>query len=229
MDFKYYFYVTLILSIILQILVTIVEITAAFYVPIDPKFEIIRELVMVETLVEFVEFAFYVWVAYNFNEKINITPKRYIDWGLTTPSMLCGLVVYSIYLSYKEKGLDTSKLKLFNVLLENSSNLSYILYLNFLMLIFGYLSEIKILNTFTSVTLGFIPFLIYYYIIYANYSRQSKEGTQLFWYFFFVWSLYGITAFFPYYVKNTIYNILDLFAKNFFGLFLSYLIITKSY
>jgi len=44
----------------------------------------------------------------------------------------------------------------------------------------------------------------------------------------FFWSLYGIVGLLPYYIKNTIYNILDLFSKNFFGLLLSYLIITKS-
>ena len=228
MNFKHYFYVTLVLSIIIQILVTIIEITAVS-IHVEPKYMILHELLLVETIVEFIEFAFYVWVAYYFNEVINVTPKRYIDWSLTTPSMLCGLVVYLIYLNYKEKGLDTSKLKLFNVLLENSSNLSYIIYLNFLMLIFGFLGEQKIINIVTTTILGFIPFLIYYYIIYINYARQTKTGTQIFWYFFFFWSLYGIAAFFPYYVKNTFYNILDLFAKNFFGLFLSYLIITKNY
>jgi hypothetical protein len=97
------------------------------------------------------------------------------------------------------------------------------------MLIFGFLGELKIINIITSTILGFIPFLIYYYIIYVNYARQTKSGTKLFWYFFSFWSLYGVAAFFPYYIKNTIYNILDLFAKNFFGLFLAYIIITKKY
>jgi hypothetical protein len=47
-----------------------------------------------------------------------------------------------------------------------------------------------------------------------------KKG--LFWFFFVVWSLYGISAFMPYILKNTMYNILDLFAKNATGLFLAY-------
>jgi bacteriorhodopsin len=41
--------------------------------------------------------------------------------------------------------------------------------------------------------------------------------------------MYGIAALLPYNLKNSIYNILDLFAKNFFGLFLTYIIITKKY
>jgi bacteriorhodopsin len=40
--------------------------------------------------------------------------------------------------------------------------------------------------------------------------------------------MYGIVAVLPYTLKNTIYNVLDLFAKNFFGLFLSYLIVSNA-
>jgi hypothetical protein len=228
MNFKNCFYVTLVLSIFIQFLVGVIEV-GALLIKVEPKHMIIRELLILEVIVQLIEAGFYLWLAYNFNKITNVTPKRYIDWSITTPTMLITLVVYLIYLSYKEKGIDTSKLKLFNVLLENSSNLSYILYLNWLMLIFGYLGEQKILNTVTGVILGFIPFLIYYYMIYVNYATQSKTGWKLFWYFFFFWSLYGVAALFPYYIKNSFYNILDLFAKNFFGLFLTYIIVTKNY
>jgi hypothetical protein len=97
------------------------------------------------------------------------------------------------------------------------------------MLLFGYLGESNIIPTLTGVGLGFIPFLIYYFIIYKNYAIISEKGWILFWYFFVFWSLYGIVAVLPYYIKNTLYNILDLFAKNFFGIFLSYIILTKNY
>jgi hypothetical protein len=228
MNFKYYFYVTLVLSIIIQFFVGVIEV-GTLLIKVEPKYMIIKELLILEVVVQIIEAGFYLWLAYNFNKITNVTPKRYIDWSITTPTMLITLVVYLIYLNYKEKGVDTTKLKLFNVLIENSSNLSYILYLNWLMLIFGYLGEQKIIDTVTGVILGFIPFLIYYYIIYVNYATQSKTGWKLFWYFFFFWSLYGVAALFPYYLKNSFYNILDLFAKNFFGLFLTYIILTKNY
>ena len=143
--------------------------------------------------------------------------------------MLITLIIYLIYLEHREKRKDTTQLELFNLLIKNSTNISYVLYLNWLMLIFGYLGEVKIIDTMTGVILGFIPFLIYYYIIYVNYAVRSESGWKIFWYFFFFWSLYGVVAVLPYYIKNTFYNILDLFAKNFFGIFLSYIIITKSY
>jgi hypothetical protein len=228
MNFEYYFYVTLVLSIITQIVIGTIEVGTLF-IKVEPKYMIIKQLLILEVIVQIIEAFFYVWLGYNFNKIVNVTPKRYIDWSITTPTMLITLIVYLIYLSYKEKGIDTRKLKLFNILLENSNKLSYILYLNWLMLIFGYLGEQKIITTVTGVILGFIPFLMYYYMIYINYATQSKTGWKLFLYFFFFWSLYGVAALFPYYIKNSFYNILDLFAKNFFGIFLSYIIITKNY
>jgi bacteriorhodopsin len=39
-----------------------------------------------------------------------------------------------------------------------------------------------------------------------------------------VWGLYGVAAMFSPVWKNTAYNILDVLAKNFYGIFLSILI-----
>jgi hypothetical protein len=227
MNSKYYFYVTLILSVIVQIVTGIIEIGTLF-VKVDTSYMIIKQLLFLEVSVQIIEGLFYIWLLYNFNKVSNVTPKRYIDWIITTPTMLITLIIYLIFLKHIEKGYDTSNLTIFNLLLENSSNISYIISLNWLMLIFGYLAEEKIIHTITGVILGFVPFLIYYYIIYINYVNQSQIGLQLFWYFFFFWSLYGVVAFFPYYTKNTFYNILDLFAKNFFGLFLTYIILSRN-
>jgi hypothetical protein len=95
------------------------------------------------------------------------------------------------------------------------------------MLLIGYLAEMNIIPTLTGIVVGFIPFLMYFYEIYRKYVRG--DGSPLFLYFFVFWSLYGVVAGLPYYLKNSFYNILDLFSKNFFGLFISYLILTKSY
>jgi hypothetical protein len=223
-----YFYITLILSVIVQSVIGLVDI-AALFVKVEAPYMIIRQLLILEVVVQVIEGLFYTWLVFNFNNVTNVTPKRYIDWSITTPTMLVTLIIYLIYLKTKEEQKDTTKLELFNLISENSKHIINVLYLNWLMLIFGYLGEMKIISTLSGVLLGFIPFLIYYYIIYVNYASQTKTGWKMFLYFFFFWSLYGFAAVLPYYIKNTFYNILDLFAKNFFGLFLSYIIITKSY
>ena len=225
MNTKSSFYNTLILSIVIQVVTGIIDIVALFVKSAVP---VLRQLLLLEFTVQIVESLFYIWLFFNFNKETNVTPKRYIDWSITTPTMLIELIIYLIYLKDKDSGADVTKLNLLNLLIENSSTLSYIIFLNWLMLIFGYLGEAKIIGTLTGVLLGFIPFLIYYAIIYFKYAIKSKTGWKLFWYFFTFWSLYGVVALLPYYIKNALYNILDLFAKNFFGLFLSYIILTKN-
>jgi bacteriorhodopsin len=226
MNSKSIFYITLILSVIVQFCTGLFEIFSLF-LKVPSQFAIIKQLIIMEVFVQVIEISFYFWLILNFNNVIDVTPKRYIDWSITTPTMLVTLILYLIYLNNREKG-DTSKLELFDLIFKNSSNISNVLLLNLLMIIFGYLGEKKIIPTITGVILGFIPFLIYYLIIYINYVRTDL-GFNLFLYFFIFWSLYGFVALFPYYLKNACYNILDLFSKNFFGVFLSYIIITGNY
>ena len=139
--------------------------------------------------------------------------------------MLVTLIFYLIFLQYKELG-RTHELEFFDLFQKNIGPLTNILSLNWLMLFFGYLSEIKLLPTTTAVLLGFIPFLAYYYMIYTKYAVQSADGYKIFGYFLFFWSLYGVAALLPYNIKNMGYNILDLFSKNFFSVFLAYTILS---
>jgi hypothetical protein len=227
MDAKYLFFVTLVISIIVQIITGVIEV-GAFFIKVPTAYSLIRELLILELVVQIIEAAFYFWLAYNFTKIINVTPKRYIDWAITTPTMLITLMLYLIYLNKRAKD-ETSELEFFSLLKDNSDTIIPVVILNWLMLLFGYLGEMKIIPVLLGVILGFIPFLIYYYMIYVNYVTENTSGYLLFWYFFFFWALYGFVACLPYYMKNSCYNILDLFAKNFFGIFLSYIIFSGNY
>ena len=227
MDIKDVFFTTLIISIIIQIITGGIEIGALF-IKVPTTHLLIRQLLILEVVVQIIEGMFYFWLAYNFTKVLNITPKRYIDWVITTPSMLITLMIYLIYLSKREDN-KTNELDFFTLLKDNANIVIPVVVLNWLMLLFGYLGEMRIIPVLLGVFLGFIPFLLYYYIIYVNYVNQNTNGYLLFWYFFFFWSLYGVVAVLPYYIKNAFYNILDLFSKNFFGLFLSYIIISGNY
>lgn len=227
MNSKYLFYITLVISIAVQIITGIIEV-GAFFVKVPSSYLLIRQLLTIELVVQFFEGLFYLWLAYNFAKVVNVTPKRYIDWAITTPSMLITLMLYLIYLDKKSKN-EMDGLELFSLLKKNVSVFIPVVLLNWLMLLFGYLGEMRIIPVFLGVFLGFIPFLIYYYMIYTKYVTSNTTGYMMFWYFFFFWALYGVVAVLPYYVKNACYNILDLFAKNFFGIFLSYIIFSGSY
>ena len=155
----------------------------------------------------------------NINKISNITPFRYYDWMLTTPSMLITLTAY----------LDTKNYtSLFDYLKNNYKTLIPILLANASMLIFGLLGELKIMNYLLAIVLGWIPFIWYYRDIYNKFIKNNKKTTSdrkgLYWFFLSIWSLYGVAAFLPYIQKNTMYNILDLFSKNLLGLILVYII-----
>jgi hypothetical protein len=227
MNAKYLFYITLVISIIVQIITGIIEI-GAFFVKVPITYNIIRQLLIIELVVQILEGMFYFWLAYNFTKVLNVTPKRYIDWMITTPTMLITLMVYLIYLNKKVEN-ETIEMNFVTIFKDNANIFISVIILNWLMLLFGYLGEVKIIPVLLGVFLGFIPFLIYYYMIYVNYVTENTSGYLLFWYFFIFWSLYGVVAVLPYYIKNSFYNILDLFAKNFFGIFLSYIIFSGNY
>ena len=230
MNTKSFFYSTLVASVIVQIITGIVEIATVAFASVSPEFNIIRQLLFLEITVQAIEGLFYVWLLSNFISVTNVTPKRYIDWTITTPTMLVTLIFYLIFLERREKKQDTTGLSFIDLAIENGNTISNIFILNWAMLFFGYLGEMNILSTLSGVLLGFVPFLLYYYIIYQKYAVESSStGIKIFWYFFIFWSLYGVVALLPYYLKNGLYNILDLFAKNFFGIFLSYIILLKKY
>ena len=227
MNAKYFFYITLVISVIVQTVTGIIEV-GAFFIKVPTIYYLIKQLLIIELVVQFIEGLFYSWLVYNYTKVLNITPKRYFDWVITTPSMIISLMVYLIYLNKKTEN-KTNELDIFTLFKENSIIFISVLILNWVMLLFGYLGEMRIIPILLGVFLGFISFLIYYYIIYVNYVTQNTNGYLLFWYFFFFWSLYGVVAVLPYYVKNAFYNILDLFSKNFFGIFLSYIIFSGNY
>lgn len=219
-------YTSLILSIIIQVLTGIIEIFSLF-IKVPSKFLFLKQMLLLEVIVQFIEGLFYIYWLYNFNNILNITPKRYFDWMLTTPTMLVTLIFYLIFLKYKDEN-NSHELHFFELFNKEFYNIIIILLLNWLMLLFGYLGEINFIPVLLGIFLGFIPFIIYYYIIYKKYAILTNDGLKIFFYFFIVWSLYGIVAVLPYKIKNIFYNILDLFAKNFFGIFLSYLLFKES-
>lgn len=211
-------YTSLLLSVLVQIITGIIEVFFLF-VKVPSNIVFLKQMLTLEVIVQFIEGSFYIYWLSNFKNIGNITPQRYFDWMITTPTMLITLIFYLIFLKYKE-----SNLQFFEVFSSEFGNISTILSLNWLMLLFGYLGEIKVIPVLLGVTLGFVPFLIYFYILYTKYALLSDDGLKVFFYFLIVWSLYGVVAVFPYKLKSICYNTLDLFSKNFFGIFLSYLI-----
>jgi len=195
---------SLLFSIVVQAVTGVIELLALF-VKTAPGMALIRQLLGLELAVQAVEGAFYVWLYYNINAVKNITPKRYVDWAITTPTMLVTLVAYIIYLNSDKE--HTESLSLIQILREYAVPIAQIVGLNWLMLLFGYLGEVGVIPLITGVTLGFAPFIAYFYIIYerfvANDANNGNTGNndntslKIYAYFLVFWSLYGIVAVLP--------------------------------
>ena len=98
------------------------------------------------------------------------------------------------------------------------------------MLLFGLISELGFLNPYIATALGFIPFALNFNYIKGTFLKSQEDNFKnaVFYWFVFFWALYGVFAVMSYTTKNTGYNILDIFAKNFFGVFLAYIVWLKS-
>ena len=219
-----------VISLIIQFIVGIID-YIAINLKIDSKDEILKDLLKLELIVQIVEFIFYVWLIYYFNQvSKNITPYRYLDWSITTPLMLISLSAF-----LKHDGSTPGRL--IDFLTTHKNSIIKIVALNSLMLLCGILGEFGYLSVYTAVGLGFIPFVLNFkYIKDTFLPPLEKETTSsdvkfkhyLFYWFVFFWALYGVLAIMNYKTKNTGYNILDVFAKNFFGVFLAFVISSKS-
>ena len=240
------FKLTIIFSLIIQILTTIFNIGILTVDIFDKSFqddiELLIQLVWLGLIVQIIEGTFYAWLVKYVDAISNITKYRYYDWFFSTPTMLITLVVYLLYLkdreenekevikkdsnSEKKEKLEKTAKKsnndLWSYMKENKYLLTIILLLNALMLLFGYLGEIGSISNSTAVTFGFIPFLSYFYLIYEYYAKHTTQGIYLFVLFTAIWSLYGFAALMPYYIKNIGYNLLDIVSKNFFEVFLGF-------
>lgn len=205
-------------SLVTQVITGGVEATG-LVVPLEPQDNIVKEILAVELAVQVVEFCFYAYLVYrilNRHISSSITSHRYFDWMITTPIMLINFIVFFKYL---EQPVDTAK-TFRQSIQEEAIPAIRIVIANALMLLFGYLGELGLLKTGFAVSLGFLPFAYIFKQLYSLYVGTHPVAKPLFYTTFGVWGLYGVAATLSFDTKNTMYNIIDLIAKNAFGLFL---------
>jgi hypothetical protein len=195
-------------------------------IPLAPKDAILRQVLGLEMIVQIVEFIFYLGFLSVFN-LTDLTRKRYYDWFLSTPVMLFTISLYFYYVNFIE-GKDTKPIGLTEFAKDNLTEITWIVILNFLMLLFGFLAEVGIMNRGLAFVLGTGALCGSFGIIYKNYAKFSEKTKNIFWVMFGLWALYGVAFLCPPVTKNLGYTALDIFAKNFFGIFLYYIIASKA-
>ena len=207
-------YLTIYISLFIQLITGILSFSGLF-IKINKEDFALKEILGLELIVQVIEAIFYIWIIFALNNMNNMTPRRYIDWTITTPMMLLSTMVFMKFSQDKNTTLksfiNNNKLEVILVFLFNG-----------LMLLFGYLGETNIINKYYSITIGFIFFFLNFRLIYENYAKYTKDGVNLFVFLIICWSLYGISAMLPIKIKNICYNLLDIISKNFYGLFIFY-------
>jgi hypothetical protein len=216
------------LSLIIQVLIAIIT-TKGIFFKVDEKHKILTQILTIETIVQYIELVFYIYFLKNFDVAplSNMARIRYYDWFFTTPTMLISIV---LYLKYEEhiQNNNPETIDFFTVLKEEQSTIINIVVSNFFMLLFGFLGEKKKINKKISIPLGFVFFANTFNIIHKNYAIKSTNGKKTFNIILPIWAMYGIGAYMDDTYKNNTFNILDLFAKNFFSLFIYYKLETLS-
>jgi hypothetical protein len=207
-------------SLAMQILTGLVTAMAIFY-KVPAEHMILKDINMLELIVQIIEFCFYVYISMAVIKMKGMTPRRYFDWNITTPTMLFSTILFFVYQRKLEAMKDTTNTRIDTVFNEEKLQIIRLVILNAGMLAFGLMGELGYIPLVLSNIAGFICFTGVFAILY-NYAKYTKEGMKLYWFFLIIWTLYGVAQLFPTLQKNIAYNMLDIVAKNFYGLFIFY-------
>ena len=216
---------TICYSLFIQIITTGISLDG-FNKKIDKKDGVLKEILALETLVQIIEGMVYLWISYSINDLSTMLDRRYMDWAVTTPLMLLSTIVFMKYNEHKQK--DKKPITFMGFMKDNQNIIIQIFILNALMLLFGYLGEKRIMNKEISIFIGFMFFFWVFKLIYDKYVNDILINKGLYCFVFIIWALYGVSATFNRELKHTSYNILDVIAKNFYGLYIYYKILQIS-
>jgi len=206
------------ISIYTQLIVGLIGIQG-LTLSLPEKHLILKDILILETIVQIIEFCWYYFVIQNLPQE-EMAKNRYYDWVITTPIMLITIFSYLLYEEHLEKNPNDPPIRLSYILKNHSETITEIILSNFAMLSVGYLYEIGQISKKVAFVYGFIFFLNLFNIIYTKAGIKSRKGKIMFIIMFFLWSIYGIAFILPTGIKNSIFNITDLFSKNFFQVYI---------
>jgi hypothetical protein len=214
-------------SLYFSLFIQVISIAIGFFgltLIVNPVDQILITTVGLETIVSSIQFSFYLWYTYHFKEVVEATFYRYHDWFITTPIML---LTTMLYFDYNNNPDEKKTLESFWD--KHRKDILLVFAFNAMMLFFGYLYEINLLDLFTSNTMGFVGLIGSFYIMYNSFvSKNLSSNLPLFIVMSIIWASYGVAATLSPAWKNLSYNLIDTISKNFYGIFLTYIAYQKS-
>ena len=232
------------ISLAVQIATAFVGLQGLTYALPAPH-SVLSHLLALETFVQFVELTFYAWFVYQFNLS-TMALTRYADWFFTTPTMLLTTIMYFRYQSALNGGAEAEGFAgpdkgfagpaepqpqtemtiqsigktIGDFIRDNKADVAIIFAANAFMLATGALGEIGALPLIPATLLGFGGLAVSFATIYRKFAKDTRVGRAMFAFLVTIWSAYGVAFLFPTAAKNITFNVLDVFAKNFFGVYL---------
>ena len=214
-------------SLYFSLFIQVISIAIGFFgltLIVNPVDQILITTVGLETIVSSIQFSFYLWYTYHFKEVVEATFYRYHDWFITTPIML---LTTMLYFDYNNNPDEKKTLESFWD--KHRKDILLVFAFNAMMLFFGYLYEINLLDLFTSNAMGFTGLIGSFYIMYNSFvSKNLSSNLPLFIVMSIIWGSYGVAATLSPAWKNLSYNLIDTISKNFYGIFLTYIAYQKS-
>jgi bacteriorhodopsin len=177
------------------------------------KIPLVRHIFNLETVISIIAGYFYSKFVDRIKESFKegkpidwqeMIKTRYLDWAITTPLMLMVLINVLAHHNRRSPSIRVYFL---------------IILLNYTMLYLGYRGEFAKNNLMYYIG-SFLAFFVMYSIIFFLYVKPKYNffNYALFFFFFIVWSLYGIVYKMNLRNKNITYNYLDLVSKCFVGI-----------
>jgi len=225
------------ISLAVQIATAFVGLQGLTYALPAPH-SVLSHLLALETFVQFVELTFYAWFVYQFNLS-TMALTRYADWFFTTPTMLLTTIMYFRYQSALRAGAEAEGFAgpdepqpqpemtiqsigktIGDFIRKNKADVAIIFAANVFMLATGALGEIGALPLIPATLLGFGGLAVSFATIYRKFAKDTRVGRAMFAFLVTIWSAYGVAFLFPTAAKNITFNVLDVFAKHFFGVYL---------
>jgi bacteriorhodopsin len=203
----------LIFSFTLTYVLLITTGTVTLIEALRTKIPLVRHIFNLETVISVIAGYFYSKFIDRIKESFKegkpidwqeIIKTRYLDWAITTPLML--MVLINVIAHHNRR---SPSIRVYFV----------IILLNYTMLYLGYRGEFIKQNILYYIG-SFLAFIIMFGLIFFLYVKPKYNtfNYALFFFFFIVWSLYGIVYKMDLKTKNITYNYLDLVSKCFVGI-----------
>jgi bacteriorhodopsin len=203
----------LVFSFTLNYILIITTGTITLIEALRTKIPLVRHIFNLETVISIIAGYFYSKFVDRIKESfaggkpvdwLEIIKTRYLDWAITTPLMLMVLINVIAHHNRKSPSIRVYFL---------------IILLNYIMLYLGYRGEFVKRNILYFIG-SFLAFFLMFGIIFFLYVKPKYNtfNYALFFFFFIVWSLYGIVYKMDLKNKNITYNYLDLVSKCFVGI-----------